>query len=455
MRKTINQHFLLTHHRKDFVMEHKGLDKKLAPGSVGELMDKKLQRAFDDVLAQHNDKEVQALLALISKHPQPMTLLWLLLIGYFKLSNRIFAEGGKVDWQDDIAWLKTLIPENNLLHFVLLEITAACYAFNGDFDKASEYYYRVFYKYRMAMQSGSLLDDAKDRMNWLLCLALMIEPENYDMPAIDVHDLHLPEKLRHDYIAETPLFHAYGDKEYIKYYAKIYIEGVKSISPDYFILLTVGNMDDETRILTEELAKNYKNVYFASDDIPEKFMIQYNFATWCACRRFLYVETLLKQLDNPYLIVTDLDLQFVPQYQKLIDYGADADLSYLVNLKETFNPRSTFCANQIYFRKTDYTLEFCSRVSHFIRQKMSDEVVTWYLDQLTLFRVWHQMGVAKNPKCKNISDMGFDGQRLIVDKQDEKFIQLKGRRNTGMNSKDFKIVFDEKNHKPTLFVDPS
>ncbi len=438
------------------VMEHKGLDKKLAPGSVGELMDKKLQRAFDDVLAKHNEAEIQGLLALISKHPQPLTLLWLLLIGYFKLSNRIFAEGGKVDWQDDIAWLKTLIPENNLLHFVLMEITAACYAFNGDFDKASEYYYRVFHRYYTAMrQSESLLDDAKERISWLTCLALIIEPENYDAPAIDVPDLHLPEKLRHDYIAETPLFHAYGDKEYIKYHAKIYIEGVKSISPDYFILLTVGNMDDETRILTEELERNYKNVYFASDEIPEKFMIQYNFATWCACRRFLYVETLLKGLDNPYLIVTDLDLQFVPQYQKLIDCGADADLSYFVTVNQIFNPRVAFSAGIIHFRKTDYTLEFCSHLSHFIRQKMSEEVVSWYLDQLALFRIWHQMGVAKNPKCKNISDMGFDMQDVILDGQDEKYAQLKERRNTSMNSEKFKIDFDEKNYKPTLFVDPS
>ena len=117
----------------------------------------------------------------------------------------------------------------------------------------------------------------------------------------------------------------------------------------------------------------------------------------------------MTQLDSPYLLTTDIDLTFSADYKRVVEYGADADISYLCDKAEVFNPRGIWCANQLFLRNTEFSRQFCRALSHFLRQKMNEENrIYWYLDQFVLVRLWHQLGIGTHPKCKNINDVQFD-----------------------------------------------
>ncbi|MCH9844272.1 MAG: hypothetical protein K0U39_02075, partial [Alphaproteobacteria bacterium] len=175
---------------------------------------------------------------------------------------------------------------------------------------------------------------------------------------------------------------------------------------DYFVLLTIGNPDDECYAIMEKLQKDNKHIYFAIDMIPEQFSVKKQYlATYYACKRFLSAENILQALDHPYLLITDLDFQFKQDYQKRVTYCEDASISYTCNKDDTFNPRNVIAAGQVFLRNNDIALQFMRQVSLFIRQKMAEENgFYWYLDQFALLHVFCQMNLAQNPECKNISD---------------------------------------------------
>ncbi len=391
-------------------MLYKKINEPLNAGAVNQLMDKELQLVFYKILRAREVKKWEGILSLLVKHSQPFTLFYLLLCGYFKLTARKFATGQKIAWQDDVAWMQANTPENHLLQQVIKEMEAACEAFNGELTHASEKYRALYYQNTMICHNpDNNHEDFNARMIWLRHMATHLEPENYDAPALELPDIKIPENLQQEYVAHAPLFHFYCDANYFKKFAKTYIEGVKSISDDYYIFAMVGNMDDEARLLAEEFKRKYRNFYIMEDNIPEKFQQPYNIATWCACRRFLYLETLLTQLDKPYLLVTDIDIVFSAKYKKVVEYGTDADISYFCNKAEIFNPRGIWCANQLFLTDTEFSRQFCRALSHFIRQKMAeDDRIYWYLDQFILLRLWHQMDIANHPRCKNIDDVSFN-----------------------------------------------
>ncbi|MCH9844137.1 MAG: hypothetical protein K0U39_01380 [Alphaproteobacteria bacterium] len=420
-------------------MQYKQLNETLNAGGVWELIDKKTQRLFDETVRNRQKKEFTNVIALIVKHPQPLTLFWLLLVGYFKLFNRDFAKGKKIDWQADMAWLKSMISSEHLFSIVITEIIGSCYAFNVEFDNALKYYCRAYQHYRSVTPqlSKQMVEQVMAREGWLRHMVLSMEESDYQHPAIDVADLEVPEQLRTDYIPNRPLFHAYGDAKYIKYYAQTYVQSVKAISPDYFVLLTIGNPDDECYAIMEKLQKDNKHIYFAIDMIPEQFAVKkQSLATYYACKRFLSAENILQALDHPYLLITDLDLQFKQDYQKRVTYCEDASISYMCNKDETFNPRSAICANQLFLRNNDLALQFMRQVSLFIRQKMVEENgFYWYLDQFALLHVFCQMNLAQNPECKNISDceLQHDLSFLTEETVAMKLKRFKGFKNPRVN----------------------
>ncbi|MCH9852503.1 MAG: hypothetical protein K0U45_03270 [Alphaproteobacteria bacterium] len=421
------------------MIKYKKLNETLDIGSVGELIDKTTQQLFDETVRHKNKQAFANIVALLEKHPQPLTLFWLLLVGYFKLLNLYFVKGEKIDWQTDMTWLNSIIPSKHLFSFVLEEITASCHAFNGEFDNAIKYYCRAFYHYgRISKHLPEIvMNEVVLRQGWLQHMVLSMEISDYDHHAIDMPDLKIPAQLRDDYIPNTPLFHAYGDANYIKHYAQSYVQSIKSISSDYFVLLTIGNPDDECYALMEKLQKDNKHIYFAVDMIPEQFTVPQYLATYCACRRFLSAEHILQTFDNPYLLITDLDLEFKHDYQKRVAYGEDASIGYMCNKDETFNPRSVICANQLFLRKNDIALQFTQQVSLFIRQKMAEENgFYWYLDQFALLHVFHQMELAQNPECKNISDCSLQNNITLDDK---KTIHIKEQQSRNRNISKVKL----------------
>ncbi|MCH9844273.1 MAG: hypothetical protein K0U39_02080 [Alphaproteobacteria bacterium] len=400
------------------MIKYKHLNETLADGIVSERMDKKTQHLFNKTVRNRQKEAFANVIALVEKHPQPLTLFGLLLIGYFKLFNRDFAKGKKIDWQADIAWLKSMISSKHLLSIVITEIIGSCYAFNVEFDNALKYYFRAFHYYtRVSSQlSDKIKLETVARCSSLQHMILSMEGSDYEHPAIDVADLEVPEQLRADYIPNRPLFHAYGDANFIKDYAQTYVQSVKSISPDYFVLLTIGNPDDESYAIMEKLQQDNKHIYFAIDMIPEQFSVNKQYlATYCACKRFLSAENILQALDQPYLLITDLDLQFNQEYQKRVTYCEDATIAYMCDKDHTFNPRSAICANQLFLRNNDIALQFMRQVSLFIRQKMAEENgFYWYLDQFALVRVFCQMNLAQNPECKNISDCELQHDHWVI-----------------------------------------
>ncbi|MCH9852504.1 MAG: hypothetical protein K0U45_03275 [Alphaproteobacteria bacterium] len=415
-------------------MKYKKLNETLDIGSVGELIDKTTQQLFDETVRNRQAEAFANIVALLEKHPQPLTLFWLLLVGYFKLFNRHFVKGRKIDWQTDVTWLNSIIPSKHLFSFVLEEIIASCYAFNGDLNNATKYYCRVYYGY-MCLNPDILkikMDEIHARQDWLQHMVLSMETSDYDHPTIDVPDLKIPAQLRDDYIPNTPLFHAYGDANYIKNYAQNYVQSIKAISPDYFVFIAIGNPDDECYAFMEKLQKSEKHVYFAVDTIPEQFAVPQYWATYCACRRFLSAEHILQAFDNPYLLITDLDFQFNHEYKKRVAYGEDASITYTCNKDETFNPRNVIPAGHVFLRKNDIALQFIRQVSLFIRQKMAEENgFYWYLDQFALLHVFHQMELAQNPECKNIGDCAL---QYDMTPDDKKTGEVKQQKFKDMNS---------------------
>ncbi|MCH9844758.1 MAG: hypothetical protein K0U39_04545, partial [Alphaproteobacteria bacterium] len=78
------------------MIKYKQLNETLADGMVGERMDKKTQHLFDKTVRNRQKEAFANVIALVEKHPQPLTLFGLLLVGYFKLFNRDFAKGKKI-----------------------------------------------------------------------------------------------------------------------------------------------------------------------------------------------------------------------------------------------------------------------------------------------------------------------------------------------------------------------
>ena len=420
-------------------MQYKQLNETLNAGGVWELIDKKTQRLFDETVRNRQKKEFTNVIALIVKHPQPLTLFWLLLVGYFKLFNRDFVKGKKIDWQADVAWLKSIVTSQHLFSYVLKEIIASCYAFNGELDNALKYYCRAYHYYKRVSEklSNEIKKDTLARCSWLQHMVLSLEENDYEHRAIELPDLQIPQQLRDDYIPNAPLFHAYGDANYIKYFAKTYVRSVKAISPDYFVLLTLGNPDDESYEIMEKLQQDNKHIYFAVDMIPEQFSAKHNLSTYCACRRFLSAENILQALDNPYLLITDLDLKFKQDYKNRVTYCEDASIAYTCNKDNTFNPRNVIAAGQVFLRKNDIALQFIRQVSLFIRQKMAEENgFYWYLDQFALLHVFYQMKLAQNPECKNINDCVLQ-DKITLDA--EKIHSVKQRQNKDLTSMPIKL----------------
>ena len=68
--------------------------------------------------------------------------------------------------------------------------------------------------------------------------------------------------------------------------------------------------------------------------------------------------------------------------------------------------------------------------------------IYWYLDQFALLHVFHQMKLAQNPKCKNISDCVLQ-HKITLDA--EKIYLVKELQNKNINSVAIEINYAKLN----------
>ena len=333
----------------------------------------------------------------------------LFLNSIFDLTNGCYlkAQTGDKNWQeiqDCFDWLLKKLGDNHILSPAIYHSYASFLMMNNEMPKAILYYRRAFYFLMLFKNQAKLPIEITFRdIDFLLRQNCIIEDYDKNSPAYKFEKLNLPESLK-ACSKGSSLFTAYGDAAYFKKYARRFIEGVQSLSPDFHSFLVIGDADSESLADAEALQQEYPHFHYCTESIAKKFKQDNFLPIYCSMRRFMYIDELLDWIPNLHLVTLDIDLFLHKEFMIFVDYARTAPVTFHAPLNMHFDPLNFCSGGFISIQESLIGRKFIQKTKDYLTKKAHEDYLYWIMDQYGLFYGYYSLSPFERAQCKNIFD---------------------------------------------------
>ncbi len=309
-----------------------------------------------------------------------------------------------------LRWLESTLKNSPYqLSIMLTQADIALY--KNQSDKASKLFRQVLMLYINFLKENNLSISSVHSWNWMLKYAVLIELPQIEGEPYSFAPLQLPESLINK--APQTIVTLYGNTPYVRQFATRTVSSVAELMPEVDILLVVGNQaqdtDAETDQLITALQQTYPQLHIAYDMIPDIFQQKHLLYTYCASRRFTYLQDILQQSACRQLVSIDIDCFIQPVFKTCVNDGIDAPIGYKCDDTAIFGPENLIAADYFKIDNTEIGQKFLQTLYDYISKKFGNQQALWFVDQYALFHAWQNALTAEQQqKCYHINQCNTD-----------------------------------------------